>query len=321
MKADAFYVGIDLGGTNIKAGLVSPAGKVHAEEKIPTDISADPVAVLKQICDLIKALAGHVPEGGVIRAAGVGAPGQVNSTEGIFYEGPNLPLWKNVPVVQQIQESVKLYAALDNDANLAALGEYAFGAGQGVTEMMMVTLGTGVGSGLILNGRLYHGGMDSAGEFGHTTIRFDGPVCGCGRHGCVEAYVGTAGMLRTLQEKLDAGRNSVLKDRDFGSVTPRDISLAAAGGDTVALETLSEAGTCLGVGLGNAANLLNLQRVVVGGGVAGAGDLILEPARKSMMRVALKVPGETIEIVPARLGNRAGLIGAARMAMLITEMT
>ena len=240
-------------------------------------------------------------------------------TEGIYVEGPNLPDWKDFPVVSVLGEKLDLPVVVDNDANMAALGEYTYGAGQGCTDMMMVTLGTGVGSGLILDGRLYRGVHDTAGEFGHTTIQFEGPVCNCGRKGCVEAYIGTNGILAALKAKLETGRSSVLKEMEFEKIMPKDIGMAAERGDALAVEVLHDVGYALGVGCGNVANLLNLERIVVGGGVSAAGDFILEPARKGCRDMAMQVQGETIQIIPASLGNKAGFIGAACLAMLNSQ--
>ena len=315
MDNKKYFAGIDLGGTFIKAGLVGEKGNILIEKRIPTRVEKGSKVILEDICELMEVFQKDLPGEGSSGGVGIGAPGLIDVSNGIYLEGPNLPGWNEVPVVSGMSRRLNMPVILDNDANLAALGEHAFGAGKGCKDMMMITLGTGVGSGLIIHGELYRGARDTAGEFGHTTIHFDGPVCSCGRKGCIEAYVGTQGILRTLKQKLVLNKDSLLAEMDPGQITPKDISVAAEKGDKTAIEVLQYTGTYLGYGFGNVANLLNLERIVVGGGVSAAGDLILEPARQSCRRIAMKVPGETIKIVPAELGNKAGVIGAARLAM------
>ncbi|MFC1501892.1 ROK family protein [bacterium] len=309
------FAGIDLGGTNIKSGLVSRDGDIQLEKNVPSETEGGVHHVLDRMAACVKDTMRELGEGITVKGVGVGVAGLVEYEKGLLHEAPNLPGWSKVPVKAELEKRLKMDVFVDNDANLAALGEYAFGAGQGITEMLMVTLGTGVGGGLILRGEIYHGAIGAAGEFGHITVQLDGPVCGCGRRGCVEAFVGTQGILRSVQEKLDSGRKSLLEEIDPGQRTPKDVSRAARNDDAVAIEVLAEVGTYLGAGMGNVANLLNIQRVVVGGGVAKAGDFILKPARKGLQRVALETSAKSIEVVPAMLGTKAGLVGAARMAM------
>lgn len=311
---DTMFIGIDLGGTNIKAGLVDGKGVIRAEKEIATEVHGGVEHVMARMKSLILDLSGQADA--VIGGVGVGLPGMVDVEKGVYHEGPNLPGWKNEPLVEKLGAMVELPIILDNDANVAALGEYAYGAGRGVRNMLMVTLGTGVGGGLILNGKLFYGARYSAGEFGHTIINFEGPTCACGRPGCVEAYIGTQGILRRVREKLQAGQASSLAQIEPSKLMPKDISDAARLGDDVATEVLSDTGRYLGIATGNVANLLNIERVVVGGGVANAGDWILQPARATLKEIALKVPSETVDMVPALLGNHAGLVGAAHLAML-----
>lgn len=315
MGQQKLFVGIDLGGTNIKGGVVKTAGEVIIEKKIPTEAQGGVDHVLDRICTCVQELIKNVGERAKVSGVGIGVPGLVNVKEGVVREPPNLPGWSEVWVGPEMKKRLGLSVTVDNDANVAALGEFAYGAGRGVTEMLMITLGTGVGGGLVLRGEIYRGGKGAAGEFGHIIIQQDGPLCGCGNKGCVEAFVGLQGILRCAREKLESGRKSLLSQIDPSRMTPKDISEAAIEGDDVALEVLREVGGHLGVGLGSVANLLNIERVVVGGGVANAGDLILDPARESLNRVAFAVSRETIEVVPAVLGEQAGLVGAARLAM------
>ena len=182
MIGNEMFIGIDLGGTNIKGGLVNSEGNILEEKTVPTEVNSGVEHVLSRMADVIRYLvksAGKIP----ILGAGIGFPGQINVKKGLYHEGPNFPGWVNIPVVFELEKRVGIPVVIDNDANLAALGEYAYGGGKGVTEMILITLGTGVGGGIILNGQLYHGISDAAGEIGHTSINMEGPLCACGRRG------------------------------------------------------------------------------------------------------------------------------------------
>lgn len=315
MSESIVFIGIDLGGTDIKGGLVSGEGKILVEEKLPTEADRGVDHVIGRMASLIDSLE-KKSNGKAVGGVGIGVPGQVNFKEGTVTEPPNLPGWGVVPVKAALEERTGKNVYIDNDANVAALGEFAYGAGQGCSEMLMVTLGTGVGGGLVLNGHIYRGAVGGAGEFGHMIIDTDGPICGCGRKGCIEAFVGTAGILNRMHEQLTSGRDSLLNRMDEEKVTPKDISDAAERGDTVASKVLRDTGLYLGVGLGNVANLLNLERIVVGGGIAQAGELLLDAARLKLGEVAHTVSREIINVVPAKLGNKAGLVGAAYLAFV-----
>jgi len=303
------FIGVDVGGTNIKAGLVTEDGVILTEKKVPTHADKGHEYILKHIAGIVNDL----KKGENVKGAGIGMPGQVDFKRGIFLAGPNLPGCRNVHIVEAMEKELSMPVILDNDANLAALAEFSAGAAKGFDSGMLVTLGTGVGGGIIINGEIFHGASGAAGEFGHIIVKTDGPVCSCGRRGCVEAFAGTPALLRSLQEKLDKGRVSVLKDVPPDKRTPKLLSEAAQKGDEAAIEVFSEAGFYLGVGLANVINLLELQRIVVGGGVANAGNFILDPARESFYKTALKDSVKGVEIVPAKLGNSAGLVGAAEM--------
>jgi len=310
-----FFIGVDIGGTNTKGGLVSRDGSIVADKTIPTGAFKPADYTLGQVVALIEALIRAADGLGLVTGVGIGAAGQVDFDEGMYVEGPNVPNWKSIRVASEIEKIIKKPVVLDNDAHLAALGEYTYGAGRGVSNMLMVTIGTGVGGGLILNGQLYRGKRHSAGEFGHTTIRHDGPVCACGRRGCVEAYIGTQAILRRVREKMVLDPSSVLHRIPADAMEPRHVGEAAEQGDAAARKVMQETGAFLGIGLANVANLLNIERAVVGGGVGNAGEWILQAARERIATDALKVPRETLQVVSAMLGNRAGWIGAARLAM------
>jgi len=315
MIGNHLFIGIDIGGTNTKGGLVSRDGTIVAEKTIPTGAFKPAEYTLNQVVSLIHELTRMAEGSGLVTGIGIGAAGQVDFESGIYIEGPNVPNWKNIRVALEIEKIVNKPVILDNDAHLAALGEYTYGAGRGVSNMLMVTIGTGVGGGLILDGRLYRGKKYTAGEFGHTTIRYDGPVCACGRKGCVEAFIGKQAILKRVQEKLVLDRTSLLHRIPADEMEPRHVGEAAAQGDEIARNILRETGEFLGIGLANVANLLNIEKAVIGGGVSYAGEWIFQSARERLAKEALKVPRETIQVVHAALGNKAGLTGAAHLAM------
>ncbi|HDQ44485.1 MAG TPA: ROK family protein [bacterium] len=308
----AMCAGIDVGATYVKIGLVSSGGKIVRKTQIPSKIHAPAAEMLGRTAETIRQM--MTEDGYELAGIGIGTAGQVDVDKGILHEAPNMPDWKEVPVGDILGGHLDMPVVLDNDANVAAWGEYAFGAGRGTRFMLMVTLGTGVGGGMVLDGRPYRGITNAAGEFGHSTLDMDGWVCGCGRRGCVEAYVGTQGFKRQVAEKLKAGRTSLLTRIDPEVLMPVDISRAADEGDALAVEVFRDTGVYLGHAIADVVNLLNLERVVIGGGVAKAGERILGPARETVHAICLRVPSNAVEIVPAQLGNDAGIIGAAWMA-------
>jgi glucokinase len=314
-KDQGLFIGIDLGGTHIKGGLVDREGKLVSENTVPTGASEPADRTLGRMVSLIESLIAGASGSGTVAGVGIGAAGQVDHEKGVFIEGPNVPNWKNVPVAREIQKAINCPVVLDNDAHAAALGEYAYGAGRGVAAMLMVTLGTGVGGGFVLDGRLYRGKDNTAGEFGHTTIQHDGPVCACGRRGCVEAFIGTQGILRRAREKMVLDRSSVLHRIPPNDMEPRHVGEAAEKGDLIAQMVLKEIGEFLGAGLANVVNLLNVEKAVIGGGVSNAGEWIFQSARERLVKDALKVPRGTVQLVRASLGNSAGIVGAAKLAM------
>jgi glucokinase len=307
------YAGVDVGGTFVKIGLVTKEGEILNQTQIPTEAENPAAEMLKRAAKAIQKLIQD--QGGCeLKATGIGTAGSVSVEKGILYEAPNMPNWKDISVGEILSNELGVPVVVDNDANAAAWGEYGYGAGRGSQYMLLVTLGTGVGGGLVLDGKPYRGAIDAGGEFGHTAIDYDGWMCSCGCKGCVEAYVGTKGILRQVREGLESHPDSLLANIDPNKMMPVDVSQAADQGDTLALRVLEQTGIYLGYGLANAVNLLNIQRIVVGGGVAKAGDRILKPAFESMKANSMRVLGGIVDLVPAQLGNSAGLVGAAWLA-------
>ncbi len=310
------FAGIDIGGTTIQIGIISRDGTKIAEDQIPANVhrGVDPV-----LDDIVATLRKHVKKNGddiAFKAVGIGIPGEVNEDRGILTKSVNLPGWDNMPLADLLQSRMGCPIFMDNDANVAVLGEHTFGAGRGVTELMMVTLGTGVGGGLILRGEIYRGADNVTGEIGHMIIQADGLKCNCGRRGCLEAFVCAGAIVRTVLVKLDQGMSSSLATVNRSEITAKRIAEAALEGDNLARSIYETAGRYLGIGLGNVNNLMNLQRIVIGGGVAQAGELLLAPARESLRETALTIPGASVELVTSVLGHSAGMMGAAWMAVL-----
>ncbi len=313
-----FVLGIDIGGTNLVVGSVAEDGStVLAPASEPTHSEAGATDVLDRLVSLaertIAATRKEAP-GAEIIGVGVGAPGPLDTTRGIVLLTPNLG-WVNLPLRQIIHDRLQLPAWLDNDANCAVLGEWWVGAARGARHAIGITIGTGIGGGIILDGRLYHGASDVAGEIGHTTIDTEGRRCKCGNYGCLEAYASGPNIALRAVEELEAGAESRLRtlvNGDFRKITAQTVYQAAADGDELALEVVNDTAKFLGVGIGNLLNVFNPEVVVVCGGVTLAGDHLFEPLRREAARRAFKPAVAACRIVPGELAGTAGVYGAAK---------
>lgn len=322
MKSNKLYLGIDLGGTNTKVGIVTEKGEVHQHFSLDTEAAKGPNHVLEQIkkgVDKVIDLTGT----GKFVAVGIGAPGSVDSNGCVKYP-PNFPDWEEVPVKNEIEQFIGLPTYIDNDANVAAIGEGVFGKGKYFTDFLCITLGTGVGGGLFLNGKIYRGNGWAAGEIGHVTVYPDGPQCNCGNYGCLERLVGAQYISERAAEKIKRS-NAVTKllelvDANLSKITPKIITKAALTGDNLAQEVLKETGEILGIAMANVINLLNLPLIIVSGGISQAGSFILDPMRETIHKRALPVPRNDFEVATAVLGTQAGVIGAAALAMTETDV-
>ena len=315
---DMFYIGVDLGGTNIKAGVVDASGGVLVKDAIETQAEGGPSVVIKRICQIIDA----VREKGSlswkkIGGVGVGAPGTLDHKKGIIFHPPNLPGWRNVPLRDEVAKNIPGGAIVENDANAAAWGEYWAGAGREVHSMVMLTLGTGIGGGIILEGKLVRGAHDSAAELGHTIIVRGGVPCGCGSRGCLEVYASATAVVRRFKEAVDAGRATTLSQdvREGKEITSKIIYEAALAGDELAKEVMEETGRYLGTGIVSIMNTVNPARIVLSGGMIHAGEMIMRPLKETVQELAFPIPAEKTEIVFATLGEDAGFIGAAGLAL------
>lgn len=284
----------------------------------PTAPSRGPDAVLDEIVvmarDTITATRAAT-SGARILGIGVGSPGPLDTSRGMVLETPNLG-WKNMPLRDHLAGALDLPAVLDNDANCAVLGECWVGAGRGARFAIGMTIGTGVGGGLVLDGRLYHGAADSAGEIGHMTIDVDGRRCNCGNYGCLEAYASGPAIAMRAVEQLRAGLESQLTAMcagDLDAITAQTVYEAARANDDVALDVVRDTAHYLGVGLANLLNIFNPELVVIMGGVTQAGDALFEPLRREVARRAFRSAVDACRIVPGTLTGLAGVYGAAKV--------
>ncbi len=310
---------VDLGGTKITAGIVSGSGQVIAKERCLTLAEEGPQSVVNRLFSTIDHLLGlKGMELSQLDSISLAVAGAIDLEKGLVTLSPNLPGWHDIPLREMVKERYGVDTFLLNDASAAALGEHRFGAGRGVNNLILLTVGTGIGGGIIINGGLYNGSSGSAGEIGHMTIDVNGPGCKCGNTGCLEALASGTAMAREAGSRIAQGEKSSLVEMvagKIGEITVEKIGTAAGEGDVLALDVIAEAGTYLGVGMANLVNIFNPELIVVGGGVANLGELLLEPARRVVKARALRLPAQAVRIVPAQLGDEGGLLGAAVFAL------
>ena len=306
------YGAIDLGGTNVRAIVAALDGTISGDDRRPSRASAGLDATIETLlASLAQACSEADVEASDLRGLGVATPGWVDTRRGIVPAAPQLVGWRDVPLVEMLQERLGLTVLLENDANAAALGENVFGAGRGTRHMLYITVSTGVGGGIIADGCLYGGAKGSAGEIGHMIVDPSGPPCGCGKHGCLESLSsGTAIALRAAQaaDRGDSAALAGIKERE-GRVSARLVAEAARQGDAVSAAIYEEAGRFLGIALANTVNLFSPEAIVLGGGVMQAKDLFLPRAEATMREFALDEPLKYMRLVEAELGDRAGVMG------------
>lgn len=315
---DGLYIGLDLGGTNIKAGVLNGAGKSLAKVSVPTGRGPDAV-----IANMIAAARQSVHSAGItldaIHAVGIDSPGPLSTEKGVVIRSANLPGWENIPLRDRISVALGKPAILENDARAAAYGEFFAGAGKAlkVRNMMMITLGTGVGGGIILDGRLIRGHTDMAGELGHAVVVPDGALCGCGQKGCLEMYTAASRVgQRAAQALHDPSVTSSLREplAQFGELSARDVEDHARRGDELALDIWNQTCRYLAIACISAVHWLDPQMIVFGGGMAAAGEFLLQPVRRHFEENYWKMDPPAIVIRGAELGNDAGVTGAAALA-------
>jgi len=314
------YLGaVDLGGSKILSVVADEEGRILGEDRRPTGASEGPEAGLERIATSLEAaLAGAGLRRDDLRAVGVCSPGPIDPARGVIPEAPNLPGWHDVPVCQYLGDRLGVPAILENDATAAAYGEFVYGAGRGCRHIVYITLSTGIGGGLVLDGRLYRGATGAAGEIGHITIDADGPLCGCGKPGHVEALASGRAIAREAEGVLARGGSPLLARlaEEDGELTAATVHRAADAGDPEARRILQRAGYYLGIGLAAYVDVFNPEVVIIGGGLRHMRDLYLGPAEQEMARRAMAESLKVVRLVEAELGDYTGVMG---MVALLRE--
>jgi glucokinase len=313
-----YVVGVDLGGTNVRAALVDRQGRLLEEARRPSLAEGCAEETLAAVHETVAAVLGrhHVHARQVV-GIGIGLPGIMDSETGVVFWSPNFPAWKDVAVPPVVGTPLELPTYILNDARCAALGELQFGAGRGARHMVMITLGTGIGGAFVVDGRLLLGPNGSIGEVGHMTIDPSGPRCGCGCFGCWEQWCARDAIVERALRRVQRGRATLLLERvaEPGAITPHLIAAAAQEGDVLAREVIEETAFYVGVGVANLINMLNPEVFVIGGGIAQAGEVLFEPVRRTVRARAVALQQRTARIVPAELGENAGVMGAVVLAL------
>jgi glucokinase len=303
------YVGIDIGGTNIRFGLVTDEGKVLSDSHFSVFSERGLEAVLNDLTNNLTTFLSTLPEDLKPQGVGVGAAGRILPAEGLIVSSPNLPGWKNVPLAEHLQKTVDLEVRLENDVNVYALGEWLAGAGRGSENLVVLTLGTGVGGGLILNNRLWSGSFGTAAEIGHMVVEPDGPPCKCGSRGCLETFASATAMVNMAKEMINGGRECGYEGR-LENLTSAHLFDLAIEGDSLALDIFSSAGTAIGITLTNVFNLLGLQGAIIGGGAGLTFEFLKPSIEKELSSRVFAVDYDQIFLARSTLGDMAPLIGA-----------
>jgi glucokinase-like ROK family protein len=315
LAADMRFLGVDIGATSVDVALTDGELNVLAHVSQPIDVRSGPTVVLDVVTSLaakLRAEAG-VPD---VFAAGVGVPGPVSFKDGAPVVPPLMPGWNHVPVRDLLSQELGCPVTVDNDVNIMAMGERQTGAARGADDLLFIKIGTGIGCGLILSGRVHRGISGSAGDIGHIRVDDNGPACACGRLGCLEAYFGGAALAREATAAARSMRSPFLAERlaAQGTLSAVDVGMAAAAGDPAAVEMIREGGRRVGIVIAGLVSFVNPGLVVIGGGVAGLGHALLAEIRSVVYRRSLPLATENLPIVLSELGGRAGVVGAARLA-------
>ncbi len=307
--------GIDIGGTNTVFGLVDRKGNILAEGRMSTAVYDETDDYLEALAAHVRALVESTEPAVTLRGIGIGGPNG-HYFSGTIEDAPNLPWKGTLEVADILATHIGVPAVLTNDANAAAMGEMLYGVAEDMRDFVVVTLGTGLGSGFVVDGKVMYGWSGFAGELGHVLVQENGRLCGCGRRGCLETYVSAPGIVRTVMEMLgDAPRGSTLREIPMSAMTARDVTEAAQAGDAVAREAFAKTGHILGLALANTIAITSPQAIILFGGLAQAGRLILEPTLKTMETMTLSnLKGSTRLLLSALMQRNAAVLGAAALA-------
>lgn len=308
--------GIDIGGTKIAVALESLSGEKIAARRLPTQVEIGAHAIIENV---LREISEMLEENRVeLVSVGIGCPSPLDIEKGLVMAPSNLQDWDNFPIVKLFNDRFKVPVVLDNDANTAALGEYVHGAGRGYQNVVYVTVSTGIGGGIIINGEILHGVSTGAGELGHTIVQPDGVRCNCGSTGCLETICAGIHIARRAQERLVSGEPSLMNEMtagNVGAVTSKTVVEAVRRNDKLAVEIWEETCRYLAIGIGNCVTLLAPEAVIIGGGIAAAtGEMLFAPLRRLVPNFVSMVPAEKINILPATLGSESGICGALELA-------
>jgi len=309
-----YAIGVDLGGTSIKLGIVSDNGKLVKKISARTEAEKGPKKVISNIVSGINELTEKSKY--KISGIGIGCPGVVTPGKGIVENPPNLPGWDKVNIGKIIAKEFDKPVFVDNDANAAAIGELTFGSGKNFKSFIMITLGTGVGGGIVIDKKIYHGDYGAAGEIGHISIDYNGPKCNCGSYGCIEAYAGNLYLRERVRSELKKHPDSKiwkLINNDLSKVSPRNVQDAAESGDEFAKSVIDELGFQLGSAFASLCNVLDISVFIIGGGIAGFGKPLFNAIRKTISRRVLSPIRPRVRVLPAKLKNDAGIKGASAL--------
>lgn len=315
---DKLVIGVDVGGTNLRAASIDKNGMILRRKSRPSNAKRGIESLIQNLVSVLK----EMMEEESISGVGIGIPGVIDVKNGILTQAPNISRVKNYPIREKLEQELgtAIDLALENDANCAALGEWWLGAGKEADSLIIVTLGTGLGGGVILNGSLWRGVSGMAGEIGHMTIDPDGPRCNCGNFGCVESFVSAEAIRRMVKEGLrDKNLKTIVRDQIKHLPVhdiPEIIGKAARVGDRFSREIWEAFGRALGIAIANLTNLLNVEMIIIGGGLSNSIDLFIRPAMIEARKRALRAPLENVEIKNSELGDDAGLLGAGYLALL-----
>ncbi|MGG4033768.1 ROK family glucokinase [Paenibacillus cisolokensis] len=313
--SEKIYVGVDIGGTAIKVGICNENGDLLQTYEGPTETDKGTDAILNNIAAYVRHIVSESPfQWEQVEGVGIGIAGFLDIPNGIMKFAPNLGL-RNVPVRDRVQEALGKPVFINNDANVAALGEAWAGAGKGVSDCVCYTLGTGVGGGIIIDGKIVQGFAGMAGELGHMAIvpDLEAIQCGCGKMGCLETVSSATGIIKMAKDAVERGDRTSLSAVE--NITAKDVFDAAKAGDEVAARIVNRAAFYLGKSMATVAIVLNPQRFIIGGGVSKAGDFLFDQIRDVFRKFTPDLIQEGVEIVPAQLGNNAGIVGAAGLVL------
>ena len=307
-------VGVDIGGTKIAAGLVNASGEIQSQLRVAMVSSASAQDGLSAVLSAIAQVL--VLRKAEISGIGICSPGPLDPTTGVVLNPPNLPCWRDFPLAESIRKTHHVPVKVDNDANAAALAEARWGAGRGYKNVFYATIGTGIGTGIVLDGEIYHGRSGAAGEGGHVSVDYRGPICACGKPGCIEVLASGPAIARRAREKVAAGRNSSMLDLAGGKLTAISgeiVGQASAAGDPLAKEVLIETADILALWLGNIIDLLDPEVIVIGGGAAALLHPFFDHLHKRVPRLAVNPRAGEVPIVHARYGADSGIAGGAAL--------